>query len=210
MTPEDIRIAINNILTDKIILSWWQLGPVMLLTGLAAFVGTYLKKKGENLATKEDIEGLTRQIESVKTDYAQQLESFKAQLQEERQKRDRAWLVKRDSCLKALNIANALLSNYSYQNVTTDQIHPQEIDVVDVRACFNELACSCENPEVIAQLKHIMFDKVSPDAIVDLRNAVRRELEFGINEVDTDRERAFIGRVVGQKKGTNSGGTTPI
>src|SRR5262245_21308695 len=136
-------------------------------------------------------------MESVKTEYARQIEDFKGRLLEARQKRDRASLVKRDASLKALNIANAVLSNYSYENVRPDQFYPQDVDVVDVRACFNELACSCERP-VIAQLKRILFDRPSPDAIVDLRNAVRRELEFGINEIDTDREEAFVGCVPGQ------------
>jgi hypothetical protein len=142
----------------------------------------------------------TRIEESVKHEYAKQLESLKSELQTERQKRDRAWLVKRDACLKALNIANGLLSNYSYQNVPADHIHPQELDVAEVRACFNELACSCESADVLTQLKRIMFESVTPDAIVDLRNAVRRELEFGVTEIDTDRKNAFVGRVVGQKK----------
>lgn len=200
MTPEELRSAINGILADKIVLSWGQLAVGVLLTSCAAYLGAYLKQKGQNLATKEDVEALTRQVESVKTEYVRQIEDFKAQLQEERQKRDRAWIMKRDACLKALNIANAIISNYRYSNVPTEDIHPQDVDVADVRACFNELACSCETPEVMAQLKRIMFDKPTPDAIVDLRNAVRRELEFGINEIDIDRKNAFVGRVVGQKK----------
>jgi len=138
--------------------------------------------------------------ESVKHEYAKQLESLKSELQTERQKRDRTWLVKRDACLKALNIANGFLSNYRYPNVPAGQIHPQELDVAEVRACFNELACSCESADVLTQLKRIMLGGVTPDAIVDLRNAVRRELEFGVTVIDTDRENAFVGRVVGQKK----------
>jgi hypothetical protein len=40
----------------------------------------YFKKKGKNLATKEDIAGITNKIESVKHDYASQLEHAKADL----------------------------------------------------------------------------------------------------------------------------------
>lgn len=39
---------------------------------------SYSKRKGENLATKEDIAAITTKIESVKYDYAEQLESVKA------------------------------------------------------------------------------------------------------------------------------------
>lgn len=200
MNAEDIRSVVNAMLAEKAVLSWWQLVVWVLSMGIAAFFGAYLKKKGENLATKEDTNALNRQIETVKTEYAKQLEHFSVQLQEDRQKRDRAWLLKRDACLKALNIANGALSNYTYSNVPAGQIVPQALDIVDVRACFNELACSCEKPDVLKELKRIMFNSPTPDAIVDLRNAVRRELEFGNQEIDSDRERAFVGRVVGSKK----------
>ncbi len=40
-----------------------------------------------------------------------------------------------------------------------------------------------------------MFESVSPDIIVDLRNAVRLELDFGKEEFDKDREKAFVGKV---------------
>ena len=41
---------------------------------------SYTKKKGENLATREDIHEITRQIESVKTEYAKELEGLKSEL----------------------------------------------------------------------------------------------------------------------------------
>lgn len=56
------------------------------LVGLVAglllnnFLPKYFGKKGENLATKEDISEITNKIETVKHDYAQQLEATKAAL----------------------------------------------------------------------------------------------------------------------------------
>lgn len=44
------------------------------------FLPKYFGKKGENLATKEDISEITDKIESVKTDYAKLLESTRAEL----------------------------------------------------------------------------------------------------------------------------------
>lgn len=43
----------------------------------------YLQKKGENIATKEDIAGITKEIESVKESYNKSLESHKIELQKE-------------------------------------------------------------------------------------------------------------------------------
>ncbi|ELX7527506.1 hypothetical protein SKP09_004644 [Vibrio parahaemolyticus] len=59
---------------------------LLILSGLTAgllvnsFLPKYFGKKGENLATKEDIAEITDKIESVKNDYAHQLESTKADL----------------------------------------------------------------------------------------------------------------------------------
>lgn len=47
---------------------------------LKSFLPEYFKKKGENLATKEDIADITHQIETVKLEYEKQLESAKADL----------------------------------------------------------------------------------------------------------------------------------
>lgn len=47
---------------------------------LNSFFPKYFGKKGENLATKEDISEITNKIETVKHDYAHQLEATKAEL----------------------------------------------------------------------------------------------------------------------------------
>jgi len=114
----------------------------------------------------------------------------------ERSKRNlELWQIKKDACLKALNLANAALSNYEYPHVKKNTIVKQYVTIDEARSCFNELACTCDSPEVLAQLKRIMLDKVRPDAIVDLRNAVRRELKFTNDTIDDDREKAFLARI---------------
>jgi uncharacterized protein YxjI len=105
------------------------------------------------------------------------------------------WKHKREACFNALNIADNLLSNYKYPNVKDGEIKPGKITTEEVRKCFNDLACSCRDTTVIEILKKILFESVSPDIIVDLRNAVRIELDFGNEEFDKDRDKAFIGKV---------------
>jgi len=46
----------------------------------SGYLAKYFTKKGENLATKEDIEAITSKIESVKYDYANQLEQSKTEM----------------------------------------------------------------------------------------------------------------------------------
>lgn len=105
------------------------------------------------------------------------------------------WKHKRDACFNALNIADNLLSNYKYPNVKDGEIKPGKITTEEARKCFNDLACSCRDTKVIEVLKKIMFESVSLEIIVDLRNAVRLELDFGNKEFDKDREKAFVGKV---------------
>jgi hypothetical protein len=105
------------------------------------------------------------------------------------------WQMKKEACLKALNLANAVLSNFSYPNVPKGDISPQFENIENARSCFDGLICTCDGPEVITVLRKIMFAGVSPDAIVDLRNAIRKELRFSRTTIDTDRDKAFIGRI---------------
>ncbi len=60
---------------------------VIILVGLGAlallakrYLPSYIEEKGKNLATKEDIREITDKIESVKIEYAKELEGLKSQL----------------------------------------------------------------------------------------------------------------------------------
>lgn len=50
------------------------------IVGIVLFTQSYLKKKGENLATKEDIGSITKAIESAKMDYIKEIELLKSKL----------------------------------------------------------------------------------------------------------------------------------
>jgi hypothetical protein len=105
------------------------------------------------------------------------------------------WKHKRDACFNALNIADSFISNGKYPNVKEGEIKPTKVTTEEVRKCINDLACACTNSEVLEVLKKIMFGSNTPDIIVDLRNAVRKELEFGATDFDKDRVNSFIGKV---------------
>ena len=123
------------------------------------------------------------------------LKKFEFELKQKDLINQEQWKHKRDACFNALNIADCFLSNGTYPNVKEGEIKPTKITTEEVRKCINELNCACKNPEVIEVLKKIMFGGVTPAAIVDLRNAVRKELEFGDSDFDKDRDHSFIGKV---------------
>src|SRR5882724_8673979 len=58
---------------------WIYVSAVLILflvSAAGAYFGSYLKRKGENLATKEDIKELTHLTEQVRNEYAKVLENF--------------------------------------------------------------------------------------------------------------------------------------
>lgn len=62
---------------------WVQLVIFAVISGLIQYIIVYSKEKGKNLATKEDIEEITKKIESVKQSYNESLEKHKIELQKD-------------------------------------------------------------------------------------------------------------------------------
>ena len=52
----------------------------ILIGGSLGFLFLYFKKKGENLATKEDVEVITKKVESIKHEYSTALESIRGEI----------------------------------------------------------------------------------------------------------------------------------
>ena len=51
-------------------------GIIAVVAGVGGYVGAYLRRKAENRAHREDIENLTQLVESVRAEYARQLENL--------------------------------------------------------------------------------------------------------------------------------------
>jgi hypothetical protein len=75
-----------------------KLGFTALVGGLAGYFGSYLKRKGENAATHEDINKLTDQVRAVTT----VTEQIKTQISGEAWNRERQWEIRRDVFLDAM------------------------------------------------------------------------------------------------------------
>lgn len=127
------------------------------------------------------------------------MKEFESELKQKDLINQERWKHKKDACFNALNIADALLSNYTYPNVKEEDMKQQKITTEKVRKCFNDLACSCDDTKVIDLLKKIVIGNVSHDIIVDLRNAVRLELNFGNKTFDTDWTNAFVAKIASEQ-----------
>ena len=153
------------------------IGVAFFLLGVLCkdFIPGYAKKKGENIATKEDIEDITHKVESVKSVVESKSET-------EKSKRE----LKIEACKQALKIVDAFLSQFIVvNNADGTQLKParEEVTAADVRRCHNNLILSCENPEIIELYMSIVlsqYDGEEAFAILErLRNIIREEIGFG-------------------------------
>lgn len=80
MKPEDIMKIVETIVEKKIKYFWLYIIASVILVVAGAFFMEFLKTKGQNLATKTDIEVLTSKVESVKLDYLKKIEKYKNEL----------------------------------------------------------------------------------------------------------------------------------
>ena len=69
MTPEKIQSIIEKAIGQQFENYWLYLLLSILVALASSYLFQYLKEKGKNLATKEDIEKITSRVESVKQSY---------------------------------------------------------------------------------------------------------------------------------------------
>jgi hypothetical protein len=93
-----------------------ELVTTALVSGAAAYLGSYLRKKGENLATHEDIDKLVEQVSAV-TVATKQIES---KISNEAWRRER----RAELQLKAIEAVNALTSKLVTDFIDNSQSKP--------------------------------------------------------------------------------------
>ena len=76
MTPEQIQTAVETAISQGNLFPWWSYVLCAVFAGLASYVAVYLREKGKNSATKEDIGEITKRIEEVKLETAKELHRF--------------------------------------------------------------------------------------------------------------------------------------
>jgi len=103
----------------------------------------------------------------------------------------RRWEIKREACLEALEIIDARFADYDW---ISDGTHPK-VDAQDfvstakIRSCFNRLVLACNDsrvPQLFEKCLNLQISNKEPQpldigTVVELRNAIRKELGFGKN-----------------------------
>ena len=187
MTPEEIKQIVESAIQEGLGFIWWHYLLAAVLVCASFFLGAYLKRKDQDLATRENIEELTSLVESIKKD----IRSNEAIAQAKRQ-------MKHDACLEALSVIDAFFSHFFKEPKPT----PQPADSSKAREVHSKLILACDNSRIVELYTEILCgpiggERVPPtDQLNELRNLVRKELGFG-SDVNLDRDRAWFGQIVG-------------
>lgn len=145
MTTEEIRCAVDAAIGNKVLLTYPQLILFILLSGVAAYLGAYLKKKGENLATKEDVNELTKEVEEIKEIYAKKLEDYRFEIETRR---------------KAEGVAYYLSTLFSNPDEKSDKLNQQawELSLWLNTEVYRKLAVTVVEKQDIQSYKELLIE----------------------------------------------------
>lgn len=91
MSPQELEALIRQILAEGVPLNWdvYLLSFLLMLlaAGIGAYIGAYLKEKGKNWATKEDLDSLVAKEEQT----AKAVQEVKGRISTETWVKQRRW-----------------------------------------------------------------------------------------------------------------------
>jgi hypothetical protein len=127
-----------------------------LFAGAGAFLGSYLKRKGENLATHEDIHKLVVQVRAV-TEATKEIE---AKISDEVWDRQKRWELKREVLFEATKgtalVKNALTALHAFYQTEKDSPSPGSLGRSEARlealTKWNEAANSLDQTTFLVGL----------------------------------------------------------
>lgn len=161
--------------------------PIIEYFGLKKFNDSYMKEKGKNLATKEDIQDLTALTEEIKVLYQTQQYRY-----------EHIYDIKKEVIQESLDV----LDDYFSWETFSSGVIPIRKDMdekeltLKVRKCYNQLVLTCESnvlPELF--LKMVMDSNLDKLELYNAyRNAARKEM--GLEKVlELDEKSVFLSRV---------------
>lgn len=80
MTPNEVRSIIETIVHKKVKYFGIYIIIAIIITMAGVSVLEYMRVKGQNLATKSDIDSLTSKVEAIKFNYLKKIENYKSVL----------------------------------------------------------------------------------------------------------------------------------
>jgi hypothetical protein len=162
-------------------LGWILLAAIA--SGFGGYFGSYLKKKGENLATHEDLDKLVKQVEAT-TEATKRIE---ATISNEVWDRQRQWEMKRDAVVGVIQslcaTEDALMTAcVFYELLTENSTQPHKEAYEKALLDWKEKMTVFESKRTIARL---MCSDEFNVALTTVRNAIRKGLKWITNKTIT-------------------------
>lgn len=132
MTPEEIKAAIDGAIP------WWAYLVAFIFAFAGSYFGAYAKRKAENLATKEDFDGLLSQVKKT----TETTEKIKADISKVSWVDQQRWQLKRELYMELLS---ALYSEKEAIFKLSDEEkkpEPTEPEFITLREEFIKNNCS--------------------------------------------------------------------
>ena len=132
MTPEEVQIIVQSVLHDGFAFPWWAYVVPSVIAFAGAYLGSYMKRKAENLATKEDFDDLLVQVKRTTAE----TENIKAEISRVSWVDQQRWNLKRELYLELLDSIysekEALFKLADEQTRPT----PTEVGILELREKF--------------------------------------------------------------------------
>jgi len=152
---------------------------------IGSFLGAYLKKKGENLATHEDVDKLVEQMKAI----TQATKTIESNISDRSWDRQRHWELKRDAVfavMQALGKADEALHSVSVvileerKAKDPDQFHEARVEA------WEKFYEAIEDFDQKRALALIVCGKLMNDTLTSLKEELRsRGLKLGEGEIDS-------------------------
>jgi hypothetical protein len=163
---------------------------------LREFLPSYLREKGKNIATREDLGNLTQIVEDIKTENQLLLEKVKPLTAEETLRRQSAF----NSRVAAFNqTLEVVYRKFAAEEMNVHDADPRQLSPasterpteVEVNGTYGHLALVAANRAVLDKYLEIQATKSTPAHIGQLVALMRQDLGFGEPIVAGD-EYAYI------------------
>jgi hypothetical protein len=174
---EGVRTIVEKAVNDAFAFRWLEYLIAVVIFAFSSFLGSYLKFKGQNHATKEDINSLTDAVENIKFEYTSKMEELSHQnrliinnMNFDYQLRLAALEKRLEAHQKAYLYWRKLLSTIK---------HPQQINnlVMECQEWWDD-NCLYLSPEVRIEFKNAYSDAFAyQDLSIDEKNKWHQNLQ---------------------------------
>lgn len=211
MTPDEFHEILTEALKQHSAISIpvWSYVIFAALTFAGGFFGAYFKRKGENYATKEDIECITDKVESVKADYAKILEEVKsdnqlkiASIEREKQLKKEVYMEAAEALTRSLNMKGNFANLNNSEESLTARLSSDSGKIAKVQIVGTG--------DVVKAVTALMnaIGEVTMSLMLERKSLVHRKAAIEVQEEFRNRSRSEVDRYILIMKNQNLEGNT--